>query len=196
MRVGAAPDDTSVSIEHIPTKLGVVFVNPERDWHNRAGWVVDLTYAAQEYTGYTADDLAERVYRNTVQGLRTLIRVDFDKGQTVPPAGDYVALETYLRYLARLARDVRLRDAYAFIIGSGFNEDGSNSKAAGKKSTSEWYARIFNGYGEAVQNTRNIVQIMRAVNPAVRILVGPVRPWVSDQNGLRTYEIDAPWLTT
>lgn len=117
--------------------------------------------------------------------------MDFDKGQTLPPNSDYVALETYLRYLAR---DARLREAYAFIIGSGFNEDGSNSKSLDKKVTPEWYARVFNGYGESIQNARSVVQAMRAVNPAVRILVGPVRPWVDDQNGSREYVIDAPWL--
>lgn len=195
-RVHIGPLTTSVAdrIERIPTKLGVVFANPERDWHNRAGWAVDLAYAAQEHDGYTVDDLAERAYRNHRLGLRTLVRVDFDKGQSLPPAGDYVALETYLRYLTRLARDDRLREVYAFIIGSGFNADDGNANAAQRKVTPEWYARVFNGYGEAVQNTRNVVQAMRAANPLVRILVGPVRPWVTDQNGPRKHETNAPWL--
>lgn len=193
-RVGRAPRDSPAGIERIPTKLGVVFVHPERDWHNRVGWVVDLTYAAQEYPGYTADDLAERIYHNARHGLRTLVRVDFDKGQTLPPAGDYIALETYLRHLARLARDARLRDVYAFIIGSGFNESSSNSKFPDRQVTPEWYARMFNGYGAAVSNSHNVVQVMRATRPDVRVLVGPVRPWVSDQNGARAYAIDVPWL--
>jgi hypothetical protein len=29
----------------LPTKLGLVFPHPERDWKGRAGWAVDLTYA-------------------------------------------------------------------------------------------------------------------------------------------------------
>lgn len=60
--------------------------------------------------------------------------------------------------------------------------------------TPEWYARVFNGYGAPADNTHNAVQAMRAARPDVRVLVGPVRPWVADQTGARAYAVDAPWL--
>ncbi len=50
---------TSRSVASIPTKLGVVFANPDRDWHGRGGWDVELTYtrlAEEDYWG--VDDLA------------------------------------------------------------------------------------------------------------------------------------------
>lgn len=194
VRIGQPDADATLRVERAPTKLGVVWPNPDRDWHNRAAWAVELTYAAQAYDGYTPDDLAGRVHRNARAGLRTLVRVDFDKGQTLPPAGDYLALERYVQYAARLARDARLRDAYAFIIGSGFNERGSNAQSPDRPVTPEWYARVFNGYGESVANTHNVVQAMRTAQAGVRILVGPVRPWNSDQDGARKHAIDAPWL--
>lgn len=179
----------------LPTKLGVVFANPRRDWRGRSGWNVELTYARlpdEEHWGI--DDLAVHVQQATAQGLRVLVRVDYDQGQSLPPAGDYVALAEYLQYLQRLARDERLRDVYGYIIGSGYNAAGSNSLSPDRPVTPEWYARLFNGYGEEVSHADNAVQVIRAENPSVRVLVGPVRPWVSDQDGGRRYAVDVPWL--
>ncbi len=179
----------------LPTKLGVVFASPKRDWHGRSGWDVELTYARladHEYWG--VDGLAARVQRANAQGLRVLVRVDYAQGQSLPPAGDYLALSEYLQYLQRLARDDRLRDVYGYIIGSGYNALDSNTLAPERPVTPAWYARVFNGYGEAPTHTDNAVQIIRAENPQARVLVGPVRPWNTDQDGERRYEIDVPWL--
>ena len=54
---------------------------------------------------WSIDQLAARVHRLRRQGLRVLVRVDYDRGQSVPPAGDELALAEYLGYLRRLARD-------------------------------------------------------------------------------------------
>ncbi len=179
----------------LPTKLGVVFADPKRDWHGRSGWDVELTYARlPDEAHWGIDGLATRVRQATANGLRVLVRVDYDEGQSLPPAGDYVALTEYLQYLRRLARDERLRGVYGYIIGSGYNAAGSNSLAADRPVTPEWYARLFNGYGEEVSHADNAVQVIRAENPHVRVLVGPVRPWVGDQDGARRYAVDAPWL--
>ncbi len=182
-----------------PTKLCVVFANPARDWHGRSGWVVDLTYAqwadSEEDTYWTVDELAERVYAATQKGLKVLVRVDYDKGQSLPPAGDLLALDEYLAFVQRLARDERLRDVYGYIIGSGYNAIDSSSLAPQTPTTPEWYARVFNGYGEPVARVDNVVQTVRAENPAVRVIVGPLRPWSDDQSGRSPYAIDAPWLS-
>lgn len=179
----------------MPTKLGTVFANPQRDWHGRSGWDVELTYsrlADEEYWGI--DDLAARVHRATGQGLRVLVRVDYDQGQSLPPDGDEVALTGYLQYLQRLARDQRLQDVYAYFLGSSFNSLNSNTQAADRPVTPEWYARVFNGYGQEATHTDNAVQVMRAEDSRVRVLVGPVQPWNTDQDGERRYQIDVPWL--
>ena len=178
-----------------PTKLGLAFPHPDRDWHGRRGWAVDLTYARladEEYWGI--DDLAARVHQATAQGLRVLVRVDYDRGQSLPPAGDNLALAEYLAYLRRLARDERLRGVYGYLIGSNYNALGSNSQAPDRPVTPAWYARLFNGYGEPADHTDNAVQTIRAENPQVRVLVGPVQPWNRDQGGERTYTLDVPWL--
>ena len=71
---------------HIPTKLGVVFPNPDRDWHNRRGWVVELTYAQLAEADYWGiDDLARRVAVATNKGLFVLVRVDYAQSQSIPP---------------------------------------------------------------------------------------------------------------
>jgi len=196
-RMVIAGDESEVrpSLRGMPTKLGVVMANPRRDWHGRRGWDVQVTYArlaGEEYWGI--DDLAVRVHQATAQGLRVLVRVDYDLGQSLPPAGDYLALEEYLQYLHRLARDDRLREVYGYLLGSGFNSLGSNSLFPQRPVTAEWYARLFNGYGEDVSYTNNALQVIRAANPHVRVLVGPVQPWNSDQDGERRHEIDVPWL--
>lgn len=179
----------------LPTKLGVVFASPQRDWHGRSGWDVELTYARladQEHWGI--DDLATRVQRASAQGLRVLVRVDYAQGQSLPPTSDHLALSEYLQYLQRLARDDRLRSVYGYIIGSGYNALDSNTLAPERPATPAWYARLFNGYGEAPTHADNAVQVIRGENPQVRVLVGPVRPWNTDQDGERRYAIDVPWL--
>ena len=171
-----------------PTKLGLVMPHPQRDWRGRSGWAVELTYATlpeEEYWGI--DDLAERTRTAVANGQRVLVRVDYAQGQSVPPPDDPLALDAYLDYLRRLARDDRLRGVYGYILGSGFN-DGPQAV------TPEWYARIFNGYGLPLERTDTAVQAVRGVNGQARLLVGPVRPWAEAQNGSPPYEIDAPWL--
>lgn len=193
------PEDSLPTKELKATKLCVIFPNPERDWHNRSAWAVDLTYArwadSEEDRYWTVDALAERVYHAKQQGLRILVRVDFDKGQTLPPADDLLALEEYLGYVRRLARDERLQGVYGYIIGSGFNALGSSSLAPDRPITPTWYARLFNGYGEPVARQDNVMETIRNENPSVQVLVGPVRPWVVDQSGSIPYEIDVPWLS-
>jgi len=174
----------------LPTKLGVVFANPARDWHGRSGWDVELTYARlveEPYWGI--DGLAARVHQAAAKGLRILVRVDYDQGQSVPSLDDYLALTEYLDYLQRLARDERLQSVYGYFLGSGFNTLDSNSQSPERPVSPAWYARVFNGYGKDLFHTDNAVQVIRAENPHVRILVGPVRPWSADQGGG-----DAPWL--
>jgi hypothetical protein len=183
-----------------PTKLGVVFANPERDWHGRQGWDVELTYArladswAEADVRWGIDQLAARVHRARQQGLRVLVRVDFDRGQSLPPAGDELALSEYLGYLRRLARDDRLAEVYGYIIGTGFNAADSNQLAPDRSVTPAWYARLFNGAGEPVARADNAVQTIRAEHPQVRVLVGPVRPWVAEPAGEADAASPAPWL--
>ncbi len=194
--VGHRPQLTRISVPtRQPTKLGVVFANPGRDWNNRSAWDVELTYAQQaeaEYWGI--DDLAGRVQAAASQGLRVLVRVDFDQGQTLPPAEDFAAFADYLSYLRRLARDARLKEVYGYIIGSGPNASSSNSQTPHNPATPEWYARVFNGYGADPSHSDNVVQAIRNENQGVRILVGPVRPWITDQTGTRRFRLDTPWL--
>ena len=184
-----------VSTMRQPTKLGVVFANPQPDWHGRAGWDVELTYARPTAGSYWGiDELAGRVHQAADKGLRVLVRVDFDQGQSLPPTDDHLALSEYLRYVQRLARDERLRSVYGYVIGSGFNALDSNSANPQRPVTPAWYARIFNGFGESASRTDNVVQTVRMWNSQVRVLVGPVRPWSADQNGGGRYETNAPWL--
>ena len=83
----------------------------------------------------------------------------------------------------RLARDERLQDVYGYFLGSGYNSLDNNSLAPAHAVTPEWYARLFNGYGEVTAHADNAVQVMRAENPHARVLVGPVQPWNTDQDG-------------
>ncbi len=196
---GVMPQTMSETvINRQPTKQCVVFADPNRDWHGRNGWVVDMTYVRR------ADDpndpywmvnaLAQRVAQARSKGLRVLVRVDYDQGQTLPAEGDFMALSEYLHFIERLAQDERLQSVYAYIIGSGPNAAGSNSLAPDHPITPEWYARLLNGFGEPVNHTDNVVQTIRQTNPTVRVLVGPIRPWVSDQDGSQPYTINVPWL--
>lgn len=181
-----------------PTKLCVAFPDPARNWQGRSGWVVDLTYAQltddQVDRYWTIDELAQRIAMAAAKGLRILVRVDYAKSQSLPPANDALALNHYLAYLRRLARDERLRPVYGYIIGSGYNTDEANGQAPTNPVTPEWYALLFNGYSKPVDRHDNVLATVRAENPQVRILVGPVRPWQRDQDGAQTYAIDAPWL--
>lgn len=193
LRVGAVIAD--VHPPTVPTKLGVVLPNLARDWHGRSGWVVEITYARQSETFFWGvDDLAARVTRHYAKGLRVLVRVDYDQGQSVPPADNYVALTEYLEFLRRLARDDRLHAVYGYVLGADYNTMEANSQALGHPVTPEWYARLFNGYGEDVAHTDNALQIVRSEHPQMRVIVGPLRPWAEDLDGDLPYSIDVPWL--
>jgi hypothetical protein len=53
---------------------------------------------------------------------------------------------------------------------------------------------VFNGYGLAPTRSDNVVQTMRAIDPQLRVLVGSVAPWNSDQNGEIVDPHNLPWL--
>ena len=191
----ARTEATPLPVAHTPTKLGVVFADPDRDWHGRSGWDVELSYALlADEPFWGIDDLAERVHDATARGLRVLVRVDYAQGQSIPPEGDHLALTEYLAYLERLARDDRLHDVYGYLLGSGFNSLDSNTLDPEHPVTPAWYARIFNGYGEPALHGDHAVQVMRAQDPNVRLFVGPVRPWTGDQAGKGTHTPNVPWL--
>ncbi len=195
-RLGAPDTSTTVpKAPLLPTKLGVVFADPTRDWHGKAGWDVELTYSQlMKDQDFSIDPLAEHVAENSKLGLRVLVRIDYDRGQALPPAGDEVALTRYLEYCGRLARDARFKNVYGYFVGSSFNRTGSNSLVPDHKTTPEWYARVFDGYGLPVTRTDNVVQTIHSVNQDVRVLVGPVTPWTSEQDGSLTNTLNAPWL--
>jgi len=199
--VGGQLPRAETGLPRLPTKLGVVFADPNRDWHGRQGWDVELTYArladseAAEDQQWQVDQLAARVFRAARRRLRVLIRVDYDRGQSLPAAGDQVALDGYLRYLRRLARDERLQPVYGYVIGSGYNALDSNAQAPGQAVTPAWYARLFNGYGEPASRMDNVAQTVKEENVLARVLVGPVRPWNRDQRGDGPGYPDAPWLS-
>lgn len=170
----------------VPTKLGVVLADPQRDWHGKQGWAVEITYAQTaeaEYWGI--DDLALRVRKLTDQGVRVLIRVDYDKGQSLPLEGDEIALENYLRYFSRLSADDRFQNVHGIVIGSNYN--------ASRGVTPEWYARIFNGYAGDM-NERHAAAIIRANLPSAQLLVGPVSVWSEEQNGDYPFVGNRPWI--
>ncbi|MCL4263356.1 MAG: hypothetical protein KJ069_09080 [Anaerolineae bacterium] len=179
-----------------PTKLCAVFPYGGRDWHGRAAWTVELTYAQQADSLYWGvDDVAQRVAAATHQGHRVLLRVEYDQNQTMPPPDDTTALAVYLEYVRRLARDDRFRGVYAFVIGDGFNSREHNQQTPDNPVTPAWYARVLSGYGTAVTDQDNVLSIVRAENPGARVLVGAVQPWVLDEVvGVRPSPIDAPWL--
>ncbi|MCA9944104.1 MAG: hypothetical protein KC449_11515 [Anaerolineales bacterium] len=179
----------------IPTKLGVVFANPARDWNGRQGWTVEITYAQLVDDFYWGiDDLAQRVQQAEANGLRTLVRVEYDQGQSIPPPDDYAALDSYLTYLRRLARDDRLANVHGFIIGSNFNTNGASTQSPSNPVTPAWYAQVFNGYAADPNNHNNAIETIRSENKQVRVLVGPINPWNSDQDGSISFNIDLPWL--
>lgn len=189
-----APPATTTS-PAVPTKLGVVFPDDTRDWRGRAGWAVELTYLGQpQDPNFGIDGLARRVQQDIARNLRVLVRIAYDRQQSLPPTGDEVALARYLDYVARLARDDRLRDVYGYVIGSGFNTTGENRLAPNRPATPEWYARVFNGYSLPANRSDDVVQMLRAINPRVRVLVGPATPWAVDQGGTLPDPLNLPWL--
>jgi len=179
----------------LSTKLGLVFADTKRDWHHKAGWDVELLYVQQTNDpDFSIDAMAMRVSQLSQTGIRVLVRVAYDRGQALPPTGDEVALKSYFDYYTRLARDSRLKAVYGYIIGSGFNRQSENSLAPDRLVTPEWYARIFAGYGLDPSRTDNVIQMIRMVNPQVKVLVGPIAPWSNDQTGDIKDTIEAPWL--
>lgn len=189
-------NETIRDAQPLPTKLCAVAANPARNWHGKSGWNVLVTYATlADDKARGIDELAKQVHDASRQNLRSLVRVDFAPGQTLPPVNDNVALAQYLSYVRRLARDERLESVYGYIIGSGFNDHASNSLAPNLPPLSpQWYARVFNGSGENPSRTDNVIQVVRQENSRARVLVGPVRPFKTEQGGARKYRIDAPWL--
>jgi hypothetical protein len=74
------------------------------------------------------------------------------------------------------------------------NTNGANSQSPGNPVTPAWYAQLFNGYAADPDKHNNAIETIRSENQQVRVLVGPINPWNSDQNGDIPFQIDLPWL--
>ncbi|HUN22658.1 MAG TPA: hypothetical protein PK299_05935 [Anaerolineales bacterium] len=58
-----------------PTQLGAVFASPQRNWHGRQAWSVEMTYAQlPDDETWGVDALAERVRLLHSNGLQVLVR--------------------------------------------------------------------------------------------------------------------------
>ncbi|MDF1513646.1 MAG: hypothetical protein P1S60_07550 [Anaerolineae bacterium] len=194
-RMAVGQPERKATIDFLPTKMCVVLPDSERNWFNRQGWVVEITYTSlAEESFWGVDDLASRIAEHTKKGLHVLVRVDYDQKTTLPPPDDYVALAEYLAFFSRLARDQRMVSVYGYIVGNEMNTFDAVTQNTSSVITPEWYARVFSGYGEDPHHTDNVVQTVRQENPHVRIIVGPVRPWSMDADGINKYAIDMPWL--
>ncbi len=190
------PADTTETAAS-PTKLGVVLANPDRDWHGKQGWSVEIAYADSiDEDFWSVDDLAMRVRQHEQKGTRVLVRVEFAQKQSLPLPDDYVGLEQYLTYLERLVNDVRLQSVHGYIIGSNMNAAWANQEAEEGQApvSAAWYARVFNGYGGDPGRTDNVMERIRPTNHAVRLIAGPINPWNEDATADVTNSIDAPWL--
>lgn len=186
------PEPTPTSRQS--TLLGAMFANPERDWHGRAAWSVDLVYALRaDESQWSVDALASRVAAAHKAGLRVIIRVAYDQGQSLPPNDDETALAIFLRFCQRLAHDQRLQAVYGYSIGNGYNSLGENSLSQAPL-TPAWVARILVGYGVAVERHDNVIETMRGLNPQLKLLVGPVRPWSTEADGAWSDPLNQPWL--
>lgn len=188
----AVADEILPQASGLPTKLCVAFPDPTRNWYGRSGWGVELTYATTDVAYWQIDALSQRVMQNVANGTRVLVRVDYASEQSLPPEGNQAAVDAYLAHIRRLARDERLQDVYAFVIGTGFNALDSNNQSTDNPTTPLWYATLFNGLADEIEES--VVRTIRTNNPTARVLVGPVRPWIVDQSGSPAYATDAPWL--
>ncbi|NTV65179.1 MAG: hypothetical protein HGA65_16845, partial [Oscillochloris sp.] len=194
-RVALAAEPTTSEPAPVATKLGLVFPSLTRNWHGRAGWAVELTYVDNQYdVDFSLDGLATRVARHTAQGQRVLVRVAYARGQALPPVDDEVALGRYLKHIRRLARDDRLRSVFGYLIGSGLNNPQESRRSQSGSLTSGWYARVFNGYSLPAARQDNVVEIMHAERPTIRVLVGSVTPWLTAVDGELRDPLNQPWL--
>jgi hypothetical protein len=101
-RATFAADARQPEPERVATKLGVVFPSPERNWHGRAAWAVELTYVKhQDDKEFSIDGLAARVARDTAQGLKVIVRIGYARKQSLPPVDDEIALRDYLEFCHR-----------------------------------------------------------------------------------------------
>ena len=163
--------------------------NLERDWHGRSGWAVEITYAARPEEPYWGiDDLATRIAAHAENGLRVLVRVDYDQQQSVPPADDFVALSEYLAYFSRLSRDARLEYVYGYIVGNEYNTVDAVAIIAGSIQLHQ------NGMPVSLMAMVKIpiIQTMLYKPSGMktnmsRVIVGPVRPWSFDADGRITH---------
>lgn len=175
------------------TKLGAIFANPQRDWHDRAAWAIEIAYSQRaNEQQWSVDELSNRVAALHDHGLHVLIRISYDQGQSLPPRDNETAFKAYMDFCARLVRDQRFAEVYGFIIGNGYNAQGENT--LGAEVTPEWAARVFNGYGLDPQRTDNIMQTMRHLRPTAQLFVGSVAAWNSDQTGALADPLNVAWL--
>lgn len=134
--------------------------------------------------GFDTPDVQKRVQMVRAKGAKVALRVDWARGQALPPEGDDTTARSYAQLCQNIAADSILRDCDWLICGNEPNLSSENAHL-GSPMEASWVARVVYGHTLDGADTGNVYQFVRTVNPSMQVLLPAVAPYSPEVAGGR-----------
>src|SRR5438874_1971871 len=176
-----------------------MWLDASRALPGRNALSVELLYAADGDRGIAA--VANRIGELHALGVRVLLRVDQEPGQTVPVEGDFVGKYNFAHFFERLAQDPVISQVAGIIVGNEPNLKAENARGRDGGISADWYMKVHSGANAAADDDADVYTRLRSSGYMGDVLIAAAAPWSADTDGtLASYPTPRgatgtmPWL--
>jgi hypothetical protein len=179
--------------------FGAMWLDASREWQGRNALSVELLYTVDGEPGIA--QLANRIGELHARGVRVLLRVDLEPGQTIPVEGDFVGKYEFAHFFERLAQDPVICQVGGIIVGNEPNLKAENVAGGDGGISAAWYMTVHSGVYAAADDDADVYTQLRTNGYTGDVLVAAPAPWSDDTDGtLESYPTPPgatgtmPWL--
>lgn len=162
-------------------RIGSHWIHPERVTYGSPTFSTELLYSEDATPGFDFAGLLNRVYKADEKDVDVYLRYDFKPGQTLPAPSDTNGLARYLYNGQKVISHPLIRKRVKWVGGGNETNVPWESAGSGEHLTPTHVARVIYGYGTPENDTGNLYQFLKTVNPDIQIFlpaVGPFNPYL------------------
>jgi hypothetical protein len=173
--------------------FGAMWLDPTRELHGRTALSVELLYASDGEAGMA--QVASRIGELQARGVRVLLRVDLEPGQTVPVEGDFDGKYEFAHLFEKLAQDPVIRNTSGIIVGNEPNLKAENAKGGDGGISADWYMKVQSGVYAAPDDDADAYTQLRTNGYRGDVLIAAPAPWSDDTDGTLEHYPTPPGAT-
>ena len=173
--------------------FGAMWLDTARELKGRNALSVELLYACDGEPGIA--QVASRIGELHARGVRVLLRVDLEPGQTVPVEGDFEGKYEFAHFFEKLAQDPIIGQTSGIIVGNEPNLKAENVRGGDGGISADWYMKVQSGVHAAPDDDADVYTQLRTNGYLGDVLIAAPAPWSDDTDGTLEYYPTPPGAT-